>query len=128
MRKPKTLRRVRYTVRGRGFFPFDMLRYDHSEPCMDEDYKWIGPLGTYTPKHLDPIARNFPHGEPRRDERELMLVAWLRPDIRAGAIKEGLIPCVDRWASFGWTVTEVYNVEKFNFDDVPVRVTQGMGY
>lgn len=69
---------TRYTVRGTGDFPIDMLRYDHSFPWAEEDTAWIL----------------------RKDEREVMLgivSAAKNPHIER-----------NRWQSFGWIVTERY--------------------
>ena len=40
MRKPKRFE-IRYTVRGSGSFPEDMLRYDRSKPATPEDVEWM---------------------------------------------------------------------------------------
>jgi hypothetical protein len=79
---------IRYTVRGFSQFPEDMLRYDRSGPATDEDTIWIEAKGL----------------------RELML----KTEVKAGVleakrlVREGLIPCRNRWASFLWNVTEVW--------------------
>jgi hypothetical protein len=83
MPKPKRHWEVRFTVRGNGPFPEDMLRYDHCEPATQEDVFWV--TGRYI--------------------RELMLKARIsHPSI----VKSGLFPTKARWDSFGWGVTEVY--------------------
>ncbi len=86
-RQPKRFE-VRYTVRGYGAFPTDMLRYDRSEAATPEDVEWMK----------------------GREERELMLKTWVedpKSHVRR-LIREGRVPCKDRWRSFGWEVTEVY--------------------
>ena len=80
--------KYRYTVRGRGHFPSDMLRYDHSFPYSGEDVAWM---------HL------------RNQEREVMLVAITD--------NPKWDPTRDRWRSFGWIVTEVYGRERADQDD-----------
>ena len=66
----------KYTVRGRGDFPFDMLRYDH---CWPAEETRNGSLG------LAHGPGDFVH------ERDIHLVGLDSP---TGA----------RWRSFGWTV------------------------
>jgi hypothetical protein len=108
VRKPRTLRRVRYTVRGSGSFPFDMLRYDRSFFACAEDEQWAE----------------------GREPRELMLELYLDYDVPASAlakVKDGVwqnqehftIPCVGRWHSFGWAVTEVYPIEHIPLEEIP---------
>ena len=85
---------VRYTVRGRGSFPEDMLRYDRSEAATPEDVAWME----------------------GRDERELMLKATaVGPLFHVRRlVREGLRPCTGRWESFMWAVTEVYEPEELS--------------
>ena len=66
-----------FRVYGSGYFPYDMLRYDHCFPA-DQDS-----VLEMTPDLL---------GEKRR----LKMGRWV------GSKTE--IPTVQRWASFGWTV------------------------
>ena len=73
---------VKFTVRGAGQFPLDMLRYDCCHPHGSDD------------------VRQMEHD---RSIREVTLVrvcmsstAWARQY----AVTEG------RWASFGWTVID----------------------
>ena len=86
-RQPKRYE-VRYTVRGWGSFPSDMLRYDRSKAAAPEDEQWMAMRGT----------------------RELMLKTEIEGPISHARrlIREGRVPCKDRWASFLWEVTEVY--------------------
>lgn len=69
---------VRFTVKGRGVFPADMLRHDRCYP-VDGD--------------IDMVTNPLPVQRPLV---EVVLVAPKRS-------------CVTprRWASFGWTVTEI---------------------
>jgi len=72
-----------FTVRGKGHFPIDMLRYDACHPATQEDVAWMAS---------------------EHEERELMLR-------RIGTNKQWK-PTAERWSSFGWVVTEVYSVRK----------------
>jgi hypothetical protein len=84
----------------------DMLRYDHSHVATPEDTKWVEIAA----------RKNFLNKD---DTVELMLETFLPPSIRQGAVKEGLIPQLERWKSFGWEVTEVYKVERIPWEEVP---------
>jgi hypothetical protein len=64
-----------FEVEGRGYFPYDMLRYDRCWPHTQED----------TPK-LD----SFMGTEQRK--RSITLMSETKP------------PTVKRWESFGWRV------------------------
>jgi len=66
-----------FTVTGRGIFPFDMLRYDTCYPRHPED------------------AQRLVH----QDQRTVQLVMTTRTKDRR--------PTEGRWASFGWTVTDI---------------------
>lgn len=68
---------TRFTVRGRGGFPMDMMRHDHCWP-VDGEYMHI--------------ARS----DGTKDEYSVTLCAQARRHITPA-----------RWASFGWTVTEI---------------------
>lgn len=69
------------TVRGTGYFPIDMLRYDRCTPATEED--------------SGNIVRDMPTAE-GYSERTV--------DVRyEGPTKEPHVT-VDRWKSFGWTV------------------------
>ena len=107
MRKPKTLRRVRYTVRGSGSFPSDMLRYDcGAHPATPEDWEWIKLTNERRRLNSEPV--------------ELMLEVYLIPDVRSSAVgEENGVPCKGRWRSFMWEVTEVYPIEKIPFECIP---------
>jgi hypothetical protein len=85
-----------------------MLRYDRSFFAASEDEQWAETHGV----------------------RELMLETYLDYDISVAAlavIKDGVwqnhtrttIPCVGRWNSFGWAVTEVYPIEHIPFYEIP---------
>jgi len=71
---------VEYTVKGSGFFPYDMLRYDASWPARSED------AGA-----LDPSE----HGTTRE--------VTLRSSLNR-------CPTEGRWSSFGWCVQKVTQV------------------
>jgi hypothetical protein len=75
--RPRTL--YDYYVTGRGYFPFDMLRYDACWPASGEDaarIEWE-------------FAK--PGDKVRRDQRSVRLRSYREPT-------------VDRWTSFGWSV------------------------
>ena len=77
---------VRFTVKGRcGTFPFDMLRHDRCYPATSDDAANL----TYV----------FGGGSGRL---AIELVAPKRSCITPG-----------RWASFGWTVTDIGGEELF---------------
>jgi len=79
---------TQFTVKGRGRFPADMLRYDSCYPSTGEDVSWMD-MG----------------GEREQGERELALTTHHKhKNIH------NLTP--DRWASFGWVVTEIYPAKK----------------
>lgn len=86
-RKPKRFE-VRYTVRGSGSFPEDMLRYDRSKAATPEDVEWMK----------------------GRAERELMLKTSSEGPLShvRRLIREKRLPTHGRWESFSWVVTEVY--------------------
>lgn len=67
-----------FTVRGRGEFPFDMLRYDTCWLEHEVDTHLIAP------HHRSELSR---------ETRELRMIG-LKP------------PTLDRWSSFGWKVGE----------------------
>lgn len=67
------------TVQGGYGFPIDMLRYDLAWPHTEEDSGKIA--ATYGPKS-------------RTGPREIQVIMHREPTI-------------GRWASFGWTVTQV---------------------
>lgn len=69
---------TRYTVRGSGSFPFDMLRYDQSFPAGSEDAHMM-------------------NGGSDAGSREITLARYTRS-------KENAMPTLRRWISFGWTV------------------------
>ena len=79
---------VTYKVTGLGEFPWDMLRYDRSSPYSEiRDSYWL----------------NRP-----REQRTIQLVTYIESlNVR----KNGFQPCVARWESFGWQVSEI-TVEK----------------
>ena len=76
--RPKAV--YRYTVKGQGTFPFDMLRYDCAYPASSE-----AAAGLY-PSIFDGA-----------DNRHNVLSVELRSYFP---------PTVGRWQSFGWTVEE----------------------
>lgn len=70
------MKHVKFTVKGRGLFPVDMLRYDCCYPASPQD------------------VNNMDGREPR----EVTLVtATVNPLVG---------PTKGRWESFGWTVTK----------------------
>lgn len=69
---------TRYTVRGSGAFPFDMLRYDQSFPAGSED------------------AHNM-SGDSLTETRSVTLGRYTKQKVQAE-------PTYRRWISFGWTV------------------------
>lgn len=77
---------IEFTVRGNGYFPIDMLRYDNAWPASESDSHLI---------QLDRIAAG-------KDE-------WLKPrNIKLQmASCNGLGPTSARWNSFTWEVVEV---------------------
>lgn len=79
---------VTYKVTGSGEFPFDMLRYDRSSPMSElpDSYQLI----------WSSIVRT------------VQLICYIEsPHVR----KNGFQPCVKRWESFGWKVSDIL-VEK----------------
>lgn len=94
MRKPKTLRRVRYTVQPKinlaGKLPMDMLRYDNS---------WF-------------------ESSEKSPGMTVDLVVYLNPDYGNHVVKEGLLPCEGRWRSFGWQVVKK-EMDRVPFSEVP---------
>ena len=86
--------RLRFTVRGFGQFPLDMLRYDGCFPRNSADAASIT-------DSLDPASRSV--------EREVELVRYFSGS-RQTAPASALTPA--RWRSFGWTVTTPHPVEK----------------
>lgn len=75
--KAEPLYTYRYTVRGNGMFPTDMLRYDRSWPQDTGDAAKI--LGTGV-----------------RNVREVVLIST--------SPRRHWEPTYDRWRSFGWIV------------------------
>lgn len=107
-RKPKTLRRVRFTVEGHGDFPDDMLRYDGCHPLDREDRERIDEH-KWTPgctRDSKPYTVNL----------EKFVPAWWRRDF----ISAGHYPTNLRWRSFGWEVIKVQSVVRLPFKDVPL--------
>ena len=75
----------RFTVEGSGWFPTDMLRYDS---CWPE---------------VEPEARSIGRGPEDQGKRTITLK-------RASINGSG--PTVERWRSFGWTVTDVEAISR----------------
>ena len=69
---------IRYSVKGNGYFPTDMLRYDSSHPAGELDSFGV---------------------EQTREERTVKLV-------HTGAFKAWK-PTTGRWNSFSWEVVDV---------------------
>lgn len=72
-----------FTVRGRGEFPLDMLRYDTCWPRRGEDVHRIEP--------------SYATGEGDLSKREVNLAMYT-------PIKRGPFTTWERWNSFGWQV------------------------
>ena len=72
---------TRFTVKGRGLFPIDMLRHDHCWP-VDGDYNHISRSAT------------------SNAEASIVLCAQMRRCITP-----------ERWRSFGWVVTDIAGEE-----------------
>ena len=80
------MKETRFTVKGRGGFPIDMLRYDSAYPARASDAADIqGSLGD------DP---GNPVSLANREVWEIDLISALRN-----------APTVERWSSFGVKVT-----------------------
>lgn len=75
-------KRIVYTVEGRTPFPWDMLRYDASYP---------------TDKGVSGLMELYPGG-PLRDRG--------RPIVKVQLVCERGPITPERWASFGWFVSE----------------------
>lgn len=78
---------IKFTVEGRGEFPFDMLRYDRCHPRTGVDAEMLRPPA-----------------EPLSSPRCVTLVALAR-DSRFWE------PTRERWLSFGWHVIDVEFLE-----------------
>ena len=65
---------ISYTLKGRGAFPVDMLRYDACYPATETDSSRI--IASHTPHH--------------HNEVEIRVSGWRCTEAR--------------WASFGWKV------------------------
>ncbi len=74
----------KFTVEGSGKFPTDMLRYDACWPVHEGE------------------ARRLAEGPDDRERRTVTLK-------RAAVNDQG--PTVERWRSFGWTVTNVEPIQ-----------------
>lgn len=80
------VRFLSFTVRGKGHFPVDMLRYDH---CWPADQEQVAAL-------IHEI------GMPSQwVERDIRLTGFTYGTGSSGGVNP------DRWASFGWKVIEV---------------------
>jgi len=74
----------RFTVKGNGVFPFDMLRRDRCFPYATEDATRMGDLTM--------INNGYP-------VREVELASWQN--------RATWMPNFERWKSFNWQVTQV---------------------
>lgn len=82
------MKETTFTVKGRGGFPIDMLRYDAAFPARADDAAVIqGSLGD---DPGDPVSRA------NREPWEVELIS----DLPGRSV-----PTVARWSSFGVTVT-----------------------
>jgi len=77
-------RNTYFTVRGRGEFPWDMLRYDQCWPDTASD--------------LAKILPRYETGDPRE--------AFQARDIRLGTAKNWMSITRKRWESFDWFILE----------------------
>jgi len=68
----------KFIVRGRGAFPYDMLRYDECWPFQADD------------------ARKLDFIEEAGLAREITLISYIK--------NKKSKPTADRWRSFGWIV------------------------
>lgn len=83
---PRGVETVTYEVTGNGPFPFDMLRYDGAWPTHEsQTHKFEVPFSAIRSKEAYSEWRN----EPRT--------------VSITGIKE---PTIERWRTFGWTVSE----------------------
>jgi hypothetical protein len=109
---PKTLRRVRYKVRGKGSFPDDMLRYDGSQP-VDTEAK----LRIEATRSANILRDGL--------SKEIELETFFPTYYGNHAYKEGLCPCAKRWQSFLWHVVEdSIKVERVPLSEVPDDMRQ----
>lgn len=81
--RPPSINHFRYTVIGKGPFPFDMLRFDGAFPASTDDALKLC-LGSDATR------------EERATTREITL--------RVTTNNALFLPCFDRWRSFGWVV------------------------
>jgi hypothetical protein len=81
-------RDLHFTVKGRGEFPVDMLRYDEAKPATPGDQALVS-------SHTDPYT----------DSSEEITVNL----VISGA--EFRTPSADRWKTFGWEVLGLSDVE-----------------
>lgn len=77
-------RNTYFTVRGRGEFPWDMLRYDQCWPTDESD-----------------ICKILPRYETNDPKRSFSV-----RDVRLGSTKNWMMLSRKRWESFGWAVIE----------------------
>jgi hypothetical protein len=87
---------TKFTVRGTGAFPMDMLRYDCAYPARTQDAMEIALSLARGSDAIRAIDRH-PGGTPY----EVTL-------IRTHRSAKGGKPTEGRWESFGWTVTSVH--------------------
>lgn len=81
---------VRFTVEGKGEFPFDMLRYDSCHPDRGVDVRAMT---------VDPMSE-----EALEAPRKVALVTF--------RLMANQGPTEARWRSFGWTVADVQPATK----------------
>jgi len=82
---------ITFAVKGRGQFPFDMLRYDVCFPSTSEDVSYLDKQYEYH------NVSDLPGGSRHEVERTVHLTMLSQN-------KNG--PTVDRWKSFGWAVID----------------------
>ena len=82
---------VEYEVMGRGSFPSDMLRYDHSYPA---DTGAVNAMAAAD----DHVERHDTHTVKLRCRVDMSK----REALKQVSLRQ--LPTCDRWASFGWEV------------------------
>jgi hypothetical protein len=84
---------VTFAVKGRGEFPFDMLRYDACFPATGDDVSMLEKQYEYETANVVGIAG----GSRRAIDRTVHLTMLSRNYTG---------PTIERWKSFGWTVID----------------------
>jgi hypothetical protein len=87
--------RLKFTVKGKGFFPLDMLRYDKCYPMNPRDIDLITERGQM-PERMIVIGT---------------VIVGSKAHVTR-LVKEGLTPTVGRWLSMGWPVVSEVNIRR----------------